>query len=357
MALRVLAVRRNSQNANSPSPLARTHALGFQSPPKNPRPAAGGFVNIRAHAKINLYLDVLDKRPDGYHSIVSIMQSLGLCDELTIRAGAVSSESAAVSLICDDLTLPTDESNLVVKAAMLLMREYGIGQDIKVELTKRIPAGAGLAGGSSDCAATLFGINELFQLNIPMDKLMEHGRTLGADVPFNLVSGAGIFTALSEGIGEKLTPLPAHPDCHIVVVCPKIHVSTADAYARLDAVKMGAAGQANDELVPKDILCDSAPRTLQAEGQGLANLMMALSAGDVAQISANFFNIFTFVTADIHPEIFRIIRELKGLGALGASMSGTGSAVFAYFADENKAKAACDKFPEHKVFLTYPKRG
>ena len=320
-------MRRNSRNVNCPSPPARSHALGFQSPPLNPRPAAGGFVKIQAYAKINLYLDVIGRRDDGYHNIVSVMQSLSLCDDLAITdevvVGGIPQEQGEVYLTCTDPTLPVDDSNLIVKAAKLLIHEYEIKQNIHIHLTKRIPVGAGLAGGSSNCAATLRGVNELFQLNIPKGKLMEYGASLGADVPFCLTGG----TALAEGIGEKITPLPHHPNCYIVVVCPNIHVATATAYSRLDAVKN------------------------RPPGQDKTSLMTALAAQDVSQIAANFFNIFTFVTADMHPEISQIIRELKALGALGAEMSGTGSAVFGYFGDKNKAQAACDKIT-HKTFLT-----
>ena len=334
-------MRLNSPSVNCPSPPVRTHALGFQSPPQNPRPIVGGFVTVHAHAKINLYLDVLERREDGYHDIVSVMQSLGLCDDLMIMVKAVVDAEAAVTLACNDPTLPTNENNLVVKAAMLLVREYSIRDPIHIELTKRIPAGAGLGGGSSDCAATLHGINKLFGLNIPMDKLMEYGKSLGADVPFCLMAGAGTCTALAEGIGEKLTPLPPHPDCYIVLVCPGIHVSTAEAYALLQSPIPV------DESLKQYI----APSRVVAEGQVLADLMVALSAGDVSGIAANFFNIFTLVTATKHPEILHIIHKLQDLGALGASMSGTGSAVFAYFDNKNNAQAACNRF--QNAFLTH----
>ena len=324
---------RNSQNVNCPSPPSRTNVMGFQSPPQNPRPGAGGFVKLQAYAKINLFLDVLRKRPDGYHDIVSVMQSVGLCDDLRISCSETTGER--VSLTCNDPTLPTDESNLVVKAAKLLTEKYKIEYPIQIELTKRIPVGAGLAGGSSDCAATLRGINTLFQLNIPMKELTEIGRTLGADVPFCLMGG----TALCEGIGEILTPLPQHPPCHIVLITPGIHVSTAEVFSRLNLVKTSIPGHTSDT-------------------KGLISLKNALANGNVSQIAASFYNVFTPVTAGLHPEISDIISELRSCDALGASMSGTGSAVFAYFDNETYAQRACDKigtnFKTYTAFLTQP---
>jgi len=300
--------------------------LDFRFPYQSPWPVAGGFVQVRAHAKINLYLDVLGKRTNGYHDIISVMQSLDLCDELTICKGEGFN---GVKLVCNDPTLPTDESNLIVKAANLLIREYHINQPIYIELTKKIPVGAGLAGGSSDCAATLKGINTLFELDIPLRKILQFGGTLGADVPFCIMGG----TALAEGIGEILTPLPAHPSCYILLVCPNIHVSTADVYNRLDAVKNRSIGQ-----------------------DKLNRMTTGLKTKDIQGISRALFNTFTQVTTQMHPEISQIIHALESFGALGAAMSGTGSAVFAYFEDKNKAQVAYDKFKNEKksTYLTYP---
>ena len=312
---------RNSRNVNCPSPPAHFCALGFQSPPQNPRPGAGGFVNLQAHAKINLYLDVVGKRPDGYHDIVSVMQSVGLCDDLHISCNGTQQ----LSMTCSDPSLPTDETNLVVMAARLLIDKYKIQHPVHIELTKRVPVGAGLAGGSSDCAATLRGINELFQLNISMDELVEIGRTLGADVPFCLMGG----TALAQGIGERLTPLPPHPPCHIVLAMPGIHVATAEVYARLNLVKKSIAGHTSDT-------------------RGLSSLKNALANGDVSRIAASFYNAFTPITAGMHPEISDILTEFRVCGALGASMSGTGSAVFAYFDNENYARRACNRLSNYK---------
>ena len=283
---------------------------------------AGGFVQINAYAKINLFLDVLGKRPDGYHDIASVMQNLCLCDELTFHTS--DGEGVLLELESCDIPqdVPLDESNLIIKAAKRLAREYKINKKIIVRLRKRIPMGAGLGGGSSDCAATLHGLNKLFALNIPLHKLMEIGRELGADVPFCLHGG----TVLAHGIGEKLTPLPPHPPCHVVLACPDIHVSTAEVFKILNSSANFSAQQA---------------------------FLKAYATGDVSPISRAFYNVFTPVTSKMHPEIAELIAAFKKLGALGSSMTGTGSAVFAYFENENGAINARDNIGVRAV-LTRP---
>lgn len=298
-------VRPSSQNV-SHFPLAQS-AQGYNPPLKNPRPIAGGFVQMQAFAKINLFLDVVGKREDGYHNIVSVMQSVDLCDDLLISA-----IPEGIQLSCDNPALPTDEKNLIVKAAKALISEFAIPHGFRIELTKRIPLGAGLAGGSSDCAATLHGINKLCGLNIPFPRLLEIGKSLGADVPFCLTGG----TALTEGIGEKITPLQAHPSCFILIVCPKIHVSTGEIFSRLSAYETAS---------PKKIL-------------------NAISKKNLQQISTSFYNIFTPITSALHTEISDLIFQLKKLGAMNAEMSGTGSSVFAYFNNEKSALNALDIF-------------
>jgi len=295
-------VRLSSRNANPP----RVQTRGHKSPLENPRFPTGGFVKIRAYAKINLFLDVLAKRSDGYHDIFSVMQSVSLHDELVI-----SKTARGVHLKCSDLTLPTDGRNLVVKAADALVRECDIREGIDIVLTKRIPAGAGLAGGSSNCAAALAGINELFNLQIPHERLLKIAKTLGADVPFCLVGG----TATVEGIGEKITPTEPHPPCYIVIAIPEIHVSTPETFARLNAKNFNNA-QAREKFL------DACDKKI------------------VSQIAKSLYNVFTPITATHFPEISDLILRFQSLGAEGAEMSGTGSAVFAYFADETSAKAA-----------------
>jgi 4-diphosphocytidyl-2-C-methyl-D-erythritol kinase len=294
----------------------------------NPLLHTGGFVKLQAYAKINLFLDVLNKRDDGYHNIFSIMQTVSLCDELTFsfREG----HSFAFSIV-NDKNLPADETNLVVKAAKVLIDEYDLPQGICIELTKRIPVGAGLAGGSSDCAAVLSGINKLFDLGIPLEKLMETGKSLGADVPFCLVGG----TAVTEGIGEKVTPLPPHPPCCIVIACPKIHVSTAEIFAR------GVQSQEHADLYKK-------------------NILDGLSKSDTEKTASSVYNAFTPVTSAIYPQISDIITQFKNHGALGAEMSGTGASVFAYYKDEKTALAALKRVKrahDTEIFICNPIQG
>jgi 4-diphosphocytidyl-2-C-methyl-D-erythritol kinase len=315
-------VRRSSQNANKQSP-PMLCASGYKSPLQNPRSLAGGFVKTEAFAKINLFLDVVGKRDDGFHDIVSVMLAVDLCDELIFEKCDKNGEIFFSSNV-DDENFPTDEKNLVVKAAGILMREFDIREGIKINLTKRIPIGAGLAGGSSDCAATLLGINELFGLNIPFAKLLQIGKSLGADVPFCLTGGM----ALTEGIGEKITPLPPHPQCHIVIACPQIHVSTAEIFSQIGAMK----------------------------NESHEKILSAIYEKNLYEISSSFYNIFTPITSNLHPEISILISELKKLGALNAEMSGTGSSVYAFFEDGKIAETALNKIKKYteKVFLVRP---
>lgn len=184
-------------------------------------------IKLKAKAKINLGLDVLRKREDGYHEVRMIMQTIGLYDRLVIRPAA----DGQISIRTNLRFLPTGEDNLVYRAAKLLMDEFQIKQGVEIELGKYIPVAAGMAGGSSDAAATLVGVNKLFELGLDTEQLMKRGVKIGADVPFCVMRG----TALAEGIGERLTPLPPMPECHILIAKPGIHVSTKFVYGNLRA--------------------------------------------------------------------------------------------------------------------------
>ena len=320
-------------------------------------------MQIRAFSKINLILDIIRKRPDGYHDLRSVMQTLALHDTVTITTQAEDGQTKGLDrfypkkqpikntqnvhiihnsnssadnndnfiLTCDDPKLPTDHRNLVTQAARYMMQEYNITQPIRIHLEKRIPQAAGLAGGSSDCAATLAGFNTLFNLNIPLHSsnqsptsLTAIGQRFGADVPFCLLGG----TALAEGIGEILTPLPSHPHCWVLLVCPDIHVSTREIFEKC---KPPIASFTNIE-----------------------RMKQALSQGDLQGIAANLSNDLTYVTAKLHPQINDIIREMKAIGAIGATMSGSGPSVFGYFNNKDiaeKAYKALENIPG-RVFLT-----
>lgn len=260
---------------------------------------------MEAFAKINLFLDIRARRADGYHEIASIMQAVDLRDELIIRKSP-----AGITLNCNEKALPTDDNNIVIKAANLLKSEYEIPHGFEIELTKRIPVGAGLAGGSSDCAATLLGISALMNLQIPSARLAEIGKSLGADVPFCLTGG----TALTEGIGEKITPLPPLKEGFFVIAAPEIFVSTREIFGKVEKIAPDAAK--------------------------LEKITAAIKKKDLPEIAASFYNVFTEITGAIHPEIPALTAQLKALGALGAQMSGTGSAVFAYFESKTAAENA-----------------
>ena len=289
-----------------------------------------------AFAKINLFLDVTQKRKDGYHNISSVMQTLALCDDLLISldSGEENEPSdspdsvRSVRLDINIPDLPGDDSNLVTRGAKAIMEEYNITRSVNIELFKRIPMGAGLGGGSSDCAAVLHGMNELFSLGIPLHRLIEIGKALGADVPFCLMGGA----ALAGGIGEELTPLPLHPECYVILLCPELHVSTAEIFGRISP--------------------------FQYNSLDLDKFMDAYNSGDLSRIAANICNVFTEITGSVHNEINELMDELMNQGALGASMTGTGSAVFGYFSDAVCAGSAYEQLKRVKrkfktqVFLT-----
>jgi len=303
---------------------------GQINPLQNPRYSTGGFVKNSAFAKINLFLAIAGRRNDRYHEIVSVMQSVGLCDELRFEIGNGSGEPVELEIApgiqqsrpqnCNVLHAGAD--NLVVKAANLFLKTYNITTPVKIILDKHIPIGAGLGGGSSNAAATLQGLNCLFGLNIPQEELATLGVQLGADVPFCITGG----TALATGIGEKLTPLVPHPPCHILLACPPVHVSTGEIFGMLKQPKL------DSRILTK-----------------LEGFFTACNSKDVSQIAQHLENIFTPITSVMHPQITTLITDMKNHGALNASMTGTGATVFAYFENEHTARQAYDILQEkHK---------
>ena len=265
-------------------------------------------VYMKACAKINLTLDVLGKRSDGYHELSSVMQSIALYDTLLIS----KTNRQGIELKTDCPALPVDEDNLIYRAAQLLLSEYKIKQGISIELHKKIPLAAGLAGGSSDCAATLLGLNDLFELDIPQKELFELGQRLGADVPFCIMSG----TALAEGVGEKLAPLPPHPKTWIVLARLPILVSTKEIFLRWS----------------REAACY--PRS--------SAMMEALKTGDINEIAVNLGNGLTPVATALHPEINTLIVAFQDQNAVGVNMTGSGPTVFAYFSTEFAAFKAIE---------------
>ena len=265
-------------------------------------------VVIRARAKINLLLDVLGKRADGYHELRMIMQTLELHDTLTLRPAAPGS----ISLVCSDKSLPADEANLAYKAAKLLMERYDTG-GVSIRLEKRIPVAAGLAGGSADCAAALIGVNQMFGLGLTQSELIKIGAELGADVPFCIVGGI----CLAEGAGERLTRLPPRPPMPVLLVKPDFPVSTAEVFAAFDA-----------------------EGHVFSDNSDCAVMRNALESVTEAR--------------------FPIIKDIKALllagGADCAMMTGSGPTVFACFADTRRAEAAAAsarrEYPSAEIILT-----
>lgn len=264
-------------------------------------------IHIKALAKINLGLDVTGTREDGYHLVRMIMQTIDLFDWVTIR----KSRYDKISLTTNLNFLPTDEHNIAYKAAALLKQDFPQIGGVELRIHKCIPVASGMAGGSTNAAAVLFGMNKIYHLGISQRRLMEYALTLGADVPYCLMRG----TALAEGIGEKLTRLLPMPDCYILVAKPPVSVSTKLVYQALDA-----CGEL--EHPPIDAQLDDLKRQ------------------DLCALCAHMGNVLEQVTVPMHPEITRIKQLMQEHGAITAMMSGSGPTVFGIFSEEGQAVAA-----------------
>ena len=264
-------------------------------------------MKLRAMAKINLGLDVVRRREDGYHEVRMIMQTIRMYDTLELTA----TEDTGITVKTNLKYLPVNEDNLVYKAAKLLMEEYHVSRGLKIRLEKHIPVAAGMAGGSSDAAAVMVGVNRLFRLGLSKKELMERGVKIGADVPYCILRG----TALAEGIGEQLTPLTPAPDCHVLIAKPPISVSTKFVYENLHLDQL--------ETHPD-----------------IDGIRSAIEAGDLHGMVARMGNVLETVTIPAYPQIGQISSLMKENGARGAMMSGSGPTVFGIYDDERKAMAA-----------------
>ena len=273
-------------------------------------------MRLQAFAKINLGLDVLGKREDGYHEVRMIMQTIRMYDQLDMR----KSVEPGIHLTTNKKYIPVDENNLVWRAAKLMMDTCGIMEGVSIHLHKVIPVAAGMAGGSSDAAATLVGMNRLFHCGLSKEKLMELGVQIGADVPYCVLRG----TALAEGIGEKLTVLPPMPDCWILIGKPGISVSTKYVYTTLDL---------NTDTVHPDI----------------DGMKKALEDGNLYGITERMGNVLQDVTIPAYPEVERIKEQMKALGAVNAMMSGSGPTVFGLYETKEKARKAAAKIREKQL--------
>ena len=266
-------------------------------------------IQLKALAKINLGLDVLRRREDGYHEVKMIMQTISLCDELELRR----TRQPGIQVRTNLPYLPTNENNLVYKAAKLLQDEFGMKEGVSIQLRKKIPVAAGMAGGSSDAAAVLWGMNRMYGFGLSRTALMERGVKLGADVPYCILRG----TALAEGIGERLTALPPMPKCYLLIVKPGISVSTRFVYENLHA----------NELRPE-------------QHPDVDAMVQALKRKDLKALASGMGNILELVTVPAYPVIEEIRQCILKAGACGALMSGSGPTVFGIFDTQAKARKA-----------------
>ena len=267
-------------------------------------------IAVKALAKINLGLDVVRKREDGYHEVKMVMQTIHLFDRLEMK----KTQADEITITTNLTFLPTNENNLVYKAAKLLKDEFSIKDGIDVKLHKHIPVAAGMAGGSTDAAAVLYGMNSMFELGLSKGELMQRGVKIGADVPYCIMRG----TALAEGIGEKLTALPPMVKCPVLIAKPQISVSTKFVYENL---------KLNEGIVHPDI----------------DTLVSDIEAKDLPKIAADMGNILETVTIPNYPVIAQIKDLMKEQGALNAMMSGSGPTVFGLFDTEETAVRAYEK--------------
>ena len=277
---------------------------------------------MKAYAKINLGLDVVRRLENGYHEVKMVMQTVGIYGVLEFHR-----TDGGIVITTDSGELPTDENNLIYKAAKLMMEKYHINEVVKIHREKHIPIAAGMAGGSTDAAAALKGMNRLFDLGCSLKDLMELGVKIGADVPYCVMGG----TALAEGIGEKLTPLAPAPDCYVLVAKPDINVSTKYVYEHLDAQEI-------------------------SRHPDIDGMVEAIAEESLQGILDRMENVLETVTVKAYPVIQTIKDRMKELGAINSLMSGSGPTVFGIFVEKDMARRAYDKLEEEQlakqIFLT-----
>lgn len=280
-------------------------------------------IQLKAYGKINLGLDVLRKREDGYHDLNMIMQTVGVFDDVIIE----KTEGEDIVVTTDAFVLSNEKGNLAYMATKLLFDEFGIKDGVKIHLNKRIPIAGGMAGGSADCAATLKGINQLFQLGLSTEDLMERGVKLGADVPYCIMGG----TAIAQGIGEILTPLPAPPQCHVIIAKPPISVSTAFVYGNIKPAEL-------------------------KKHPDIDGIVDAIKNQNLEQMAKLLYNVMEEVTVEEYPIIQEIKDVMLKCGALNSIMSGSGPTVFGLFDVKEKAEVAMKALTEanltQQLYLT-----
>ena len=273
-------------------------------------------MELKALGKINLGLDVLGRRENGYHDVRMVMQTVYLYDQIVITKTKQPGVKAETNLFY----LPVDENNLACRAAKMLIDEFNITEGVHISMDKKIPVSAGMAGGSADAAAVLFGVNKMFELGLSMTELEERGVKLGADVPYCLMRG----TVLAEGIGEKLTPLLACPKCFVLLAKPPISVSTKLVYEKLDALEI-------------------------TEHPDIDGILNGLARKNIHKVAECMGNVLEQVTIPVYPVIEQIKNVMKEGGAMNAMMSGSGPTVFGLFEDRQSARRAAQKIKEQKL--------
>lgn len=277
-------------------------------------------MECKAYAKINILLDVVGKREDGYHLLKMIMQNIDLYDEVS-----VDKIKKGIEISCNKEYVPIDERNIAYKAAKLFMNKYNINSGVKIVINKNIPVAAGLAGGSTDAAAVLKIMNKLFEVNVSKEELMKIGLELGADVPYCIEGG----TALCEGIGEELTRLKSFKNHILVLVKPPFGVSTREVYKAFDLNKAKIHPDAD-------------------------NIIKKIEEDDLTYVAANMKNLLENVTLKKYRNLIAIKEQMIELGAIGSLMSGSGPSIFAFFDDMFKAQKCYDKMKKKysDVFIT-----
>ena len=277
----------------------------------------------KAYGKLNLCLDIVGKRDDGYHLVRMIMQTVNLFDELEFTR----TKEPGIVLSTNRQDLPTNQDNLVYRAASLLMEKFSVKEGVRIHLTKRIPVAAGMAGGSTDAAAMLYGMNKLFELGLSRKDLMERGVKIGADVPYCIMRG----TALAEGIGEELSSLPPMVKCPVLIAKPQISVSTKFVYENLK-------------------LDGNTPHP------DIDRLIANIRGKDLKAIADSMGNVLETVTIPNYPIIADIKAHMMEHGAVGSMMSGSGPTVFGLFDDEEIAQKAYEEMKSSglakQVYLT-----
>ena len=273
-------------------------------------------LELKALGKINLGLDVLGRRENGYHDVRMVMQTVYLYDRIIMK----KSKTPGIRLETNLYYLPVNENNLAYQAAQMLMDEFHMEEGVSIQLDKHIPVAAGMAGGSSNAAAVLFGMNRMFSLGLSQKELMERGVKLGADVPYCIMRG----TVLAEGIGEILTPLSPMPKCYVLIAKPAISVSTKMVYEKLDSHEI-------------------------EDHPDIDGILAGLKAGDLKKVAGSMGNVLERVTVDAYPVIDRIKKMTIKEGARNAMMSGSGPTVFGIFEEKATARKAADAIRDARL--------